>query len=89
MTNTLIDVKTEEIVKKIPIVKGDNKDSKNLDEEIEMIGKKFKLEHMTQDDIKASLIGEPFILPPELIRCRLRDSGPIILRIIEDAIYRL
>lgn len=58
-------------------------------EEIEMIGNGFKLGHMTPDDIKASLIEEPFILPPELIRCRLRDSGPIILRIIEDAIYRL
>jgi len=89
MTNTLIEVKTEEIVKKIPIVKGHSKDSKNLDEEIEMIGKRFKLGYMTSDDIKASLIGEPFVLPPELVRCRLRDKGPIILRVIEDAIYRL
>lgn len=64
-----------------------NKDTKNIDEE--MIGKRFKLEHMTQDDIKASLIEEPFVLTPELNRYMLRDNGPIILKIIEDALHRL
>lgn len=29
-----------------------------------------------------------FILTPPPIRCRLRNDGPIILKIIEEALYR-
>lgn len=88
---TLSDIEAEETVKKIlPIVKEHNKDSKKLDEEIEMTGKRFKLENMTQEDIKDLLIEEPqFALTPGLEKYRLRDHGPIILKRMAEVLYRL
>ena len=88
---TLSEIEAEETVKKILlIVKEHNKDPKKLDEETEMTSKRFKLENMTPEDIKDLLIEEPqFALTPELERCRLRDHGPIILKRMAEALYRL
>ena len=87
----LSEIEAEETIKEIlPTVKEHNKDPKKLDEEIEMTGKRFKLENMTPEDIKDLLMEEPqFVLTPELERCRLRDHGPIILKRMAEALYQL